>query len=165
MKYDIIRLSDNPDIKDTAARWFNEKWGIPLEAYMESMEETITGSHPIPEWYVAASDGKIIAGLGVIENDFHNRPDLSPNICAVYTESAARGQGIAGSLLSFACEDMHQKGIDTLYLVTDHTGFYEKYNWEFFCDVHSDGEEGTSRMYIHRYKGKISKSSTKYDRE
>lgn len=32
----------------------------------------------IPNWF--------IAGAGVIENDFHNRPDLTPNICALYVE-------------------------------------------------------------------------------
>ena len=45
---------------------------------------------------------------------------------------------------------MKAKGISPLYLVTDHTGFYERYGWEFFCTVHCDGEDGQSRMYIHR---------------
>ncbi len=165
MKYDIIRLSDKPDLKESAAVWFHKKWGIPLQAYMDSISESLDGKSPVPSWYIAVADGEIIAGLGVIENDFHDRPDLSPNICAVYTEAYARKNGIAGALLNFVCENMHKKGIDTLYLVTDHTSFYERYGWEFFCDVHSDGEEGTSRMYIHRYRGRISKSSTKYDRE
>lgn len=153
MKYDIIELSDRPEMKETAAEWFHKKWGIPLEAYSESIEESLTGSSPVPVWYIAVANGKIIAGLGVIQNDFHDRPDLSPNICAVYTEPAARGNGIAGALLSFACEDMHKKGIDTLYLVTDHTSFYERYGWEHLCMVHSDGEDEPSRMYIHKYKG------------
>ncbi len=153
MKYDIIKLSDRPDMKETSAEWFHKKWGIPLEAYMESMQESLTGNSPVPAWYIAVADGKIIAGLGVIQNDFHDRPDLSPNICAVYTEPNARGNGIAGALLNFTCEDMHKKGIDALYLVTDHDSFYERYGWELFCMVHSDGEEGTSRMYIHRYQG------------
>ncbi len=158
MKYDIIKLSDEPDMKEPAAIWFHKKWGIPLEAYMESIGESLGGKSPVPAWYIAVSEDKIVAGLGVIENDFHDRPDLSPNICAVYTEDYARGQGIAGALLEFACLDMNEKGIDTLYLVTDHTSFYERYGWEFFCDVHSDGEEGTSRMYIHRYQGQIRQS-------
>lgn len=153
MKYDIIELSDRPDMKETAAEWFHKKWGIPLEAYMESMEESLTGSTPVPAWYIAVADGKIIAGLGVIQNDFHDRPDLSPNICAVYTEPDARGNGIAGALLNFACEDMHKKGIDVLYLVTDHDSFYERYGWELFCMVHTDGEDELSRMYIHKYEG------------
>ncbi len=42
MNYKIIRLTDNPGIKEQAAQWFHEKWGIPLEAYTESMEECLT---------------------------------------------------------------------------------------------------------------------------
>ena len=150
MKYDIIRLSDRPDMKESAAIWFHEKWGIPLEAYMESIEESLMGSSPIPTWYIAVADGKIIAGLGVIQNDFHDRPDLTPNICAVYTEEAYRGQGIAGRLLNMAVEDLQEKGISPVYLLTDHMGLYERYGWEFFCMAQGDGEEKSSRMYVHR---------------
>ena len=89
--------------------------------------------------------------MGVIENDFHDRKDLTPNVCAVYTESDFRRRGIAGALLQFVCRDMHEKGIDTLYLLTDHTGFYERCGWEFFCMAQGDGEESLSRMYVHRY--------------
>ena len=75
--------------------------------------------------------GGIVGGLGVIENDFHDRKDLSPNVCAVYTEEGYRGQGIAGRLLDIAVEDMRSKGISPLYLITNHVGFYERYGWEF----------------------------------
>ena len=150
MKYDIIRLADAPEMTERAAVWFHEKWGIPVEAYLESIKESLTGKCAVPAWYIAISDKRIIAGLGVIENDFHDRPDLSPNVCAVYTEPDARGRGIAGALLNFTCEDMKDKGIEALYLVTDHDGFYERYGWELFCMVHSDGEDEPSRMYIHR---------------
>ncbi len=95
-------------------------------------------------------DDKIIGGLGVIENDFHDRKDLAPNVCAVYTEEDKRCGGVAGSLLCFACADMKEKGIDTLYLITDHTSFYERYGWEFLCMVQGDGEPDMTRMYIHR---------------
>ena len=42
------------------------------------------------------------------------------------------------------------QGIETLYLVTDHETFYERYGWEFFCMVQGGGEEEPARMYIHR---------------
>ncbi len=45
---------------------------------------------------------------------------------------------------------MKEQGIDTLYLLTDHTSFYERYGWEFFCMVQGDGDPEPSRMYIHR---------------
>lgn len=150
MAYEIICLVDRPDLKERAAQWFHEKWGIPLEAYRESMDECLTQKSAVPQWYLAMEDGQILGGLGVIENDFHDRKDLAPNVCAVYTEEAKRGQGIAGALLDMVCKDMRDRGIDTLYLVTDHTSFYERYGWEFLCMVQGDGEPGLTRMYVHK---------------
>ena len=146
----IIRLKDQPELLTAAAQWFHEKWGIPYEAYLESMQQCLAGNHPVPQWYLALEQDRIIGGLGVIENDFHNRKDLTPNVCAVYTEEDRRLQGIAGALLARVCSDMKEQGIDTLYLLTDHTSFYERYGWEFFCMVQGDGEPEPSRMYIHR---------------
>ena len=34
-------------------------------------------------------------------------------------------------------------------LATDHTSFYERYGWQFYCMVQGDGEEEPSRLYIH----------------
>ncbi len=150
MKYKVIRLVDRPDLKERAALWFHEKWGIPLEAYAESMEECLAMKSAVPQWYLALEDGQIIGGLGVIENDFHDRKDLAPNVCAVYTEEAQRGRGVAGALLDTVCADTRERGIGTLYLLTDHTAFYERYGWEFLCMVQGDGEPELSRMYIHR---------------
>lgn len=150
MNYKIIRLADWPEIKEQAAQWFHEKWQIPLEAYLESMEESLIGKGPVPQWYVAVEDDRIIGGMGVIENDFHDRKDLTPNVCAVYTEEDRRGRGVAGALLNDVCEDMKKRGIDTLYLLTDHDSFYERYGWEFLCMAQGDGEPEMSRMYVHK---------------
>ena len=150
MEYRIVRLAEQPEIKDRAARWFHEKWGIPLAAYLESMGESLAGEKPVPQWYVAVGEGRIIGGMGVIENDFHERKDLAPNVCAVYTEEDRRGMGVAGALLNYVCADMRERGIDTLYLLTDHDSFYERYGWEFFCMARGDGEAELSRMYVHR---------------
>lgn len=151
MEFEIIRLIDKPEMADQAARWFHEKWSVPLEAYIESMEDCLTNKRAVPQWYIALEKENIIGGLGVIENDFHDRKDLAPNVCAVYTEEEKRGNGVAGALLNFACADMKENGIDILYLITDHTSFYERYGWEFFCMVQGDGEPDMSRMYIHRW--------------
>ncbi len=150
MNYQIIRLTDKPEIKIQAAQWFHEKWNIPLVAYLESMEDCLTQKSPVPQWYVALENDEIVGGLGVIENDFHDRMDLTPNVCAVYTEKGKRCNGIAGALLQYVCADMKEKGIDTLYLVTDHTSFYERYGWEFLCMVQGNDEPDMTRMYIHR---------------
>lgn len=154
MNYRILRLVDQPELKECAARWFHEKWNIPLSAYLESMEECLKKENAVPQWYVAVEGERIIGGLGVIANDFHNRKDLTPNVCAVFVEEDKRCNGIAGALLQFVCADMKERGIDTLYLLTDHDSFYERYGWKFFCMVQGDGESNMSRMYVHQRTGK-----------
>ena len=148
-EYRYITLMEEPAIKDAAASWFNSKWGVPKEAYLECMEAYLNKETEYG-WYLCLDGEKIVAGLGVIENDFHDRKDLTPNVCAVYTEEEYRGKGIAGNLLNMVVEDMKSKGISPVYLVTDHTGFYERYGWEFLCMVQGDDEPEMTRMYIHR---------------
>ena len=148
-EYKFITLMEEPALKENAAEWFHSKWSVPKQAYLECMDAYL--SHETQYgWYLCLDGDKIVAGLGVIENDFHDRKDLSPNVCAVYTEERYRCQGIAGNLLNMVVKDLKDKGITPVYLLTDHTSFYERYGWEFLCMVQGDGEEELSRMYIHR---------------
>ncbi len=144
-----ISLRKQPEVKERAARWFHSKWGVPEEAYLACMDAYLNRETELG-WYLCLDGGEIVGGLGVIENDFHDRPDLTPNVCAVYTEEAYRKQGIAGRLLNLAVEDLRAKGITPVYLVTDHVGFYERYGWEFLCMVQGNGEPEPTRMYIHK---------------
>ena len=193
-EYSYFNLRERPELKEVAANWFHEKWGVPTEAYKECIDAYIDGTTEYG-WYLCLDEdknveglgegkivgggdegkivgdpdeekvvgdfeegkivggvdkGKIVAGLGVIDNDFHDRKDLTPNVCAVYTEESYRCQGISGKLLNMVVDDMKSKGITPIYLVTDHVGFYERYGWEFFCMAQGDGEPEPTRLYIHR---------------
>ena len=144
-----ITLRERPELKDDAAQWFHQKWGVPVDAYLACMDAYLANKTEYG-WYLCLNGGNIVGGMGVIGNDFHDRKDLTPNVCAVYTEKDYRCRGIAGHLLGLVVKDMRSKGISPLYLVTDHVGFYERYGWEFLCMVQGDGEPEMTRMYIHR---------------
>ena len=148
-QYQFITLREQPRQMAAAAIWFHNKWGVPIKAYLECMMAYVEKKTEYG-WYFCLDGEQIVAGLGVIENDFHDRKDLTPNVCAVYTEEAHRCRGLAGKLLNMAVEDLRGKGISPVYLVTDHTGFYERYGWEFLCLVQGDSEPDMTRMYIHR---------------
>lgn len=148
----IIKLREHPEWSVRAAAWFHEKWQVPEAAYLESIEDCIKGGAAVPQWYLALEGERIQAGAGVIENDFHARKDLAPNLCALYVEPDCRCRGLAGRLLKEACKDMGEMGIPTLYLVTDHTSFYERYGWEFVTMVQEE-EGGEIRLYRKDCKG------------
>lgn len=149
-QYIMEELRLAPQRIPEAAAWFSQKWQVPEQAYLDSMAASLAPGAVVPRWYVTWDGEKIIAGIGVIENDFHDRTDLTPNVCAVYVEPEYRNQGVAGRMLNYVCEDMKAEGVETLYLLTDHDSFYERYGWEFLCMVQGDGEETLSRMYIHK---------------
>lgn len=147
--YKYINLRQNPQLKEQAAVWFHSKWGVPKEAYEECMAAYLNRETEYG-WYLCLDGDNIVGGLGVIENDFHNRKDLAPNVCAVYAEKEYRCKGIAGHLLDMVVEDMKSKGITPIYLITDHTSFYERYGWEFLSMVQEEEHSDMIRMYVHR---------------
>ena len=88
-KYEYISLREKSEIKDLAAEWFHSKWGVPTEAYLECMDAYLCNETEYG-WYLCLSGNQIIGGMGVFENDFHDRKDLTPNVCAVFTEEGQK---------------------------------------------------------------------------
>ena len=142
----IVSINDCPARLEDAACWFSQRWHIPVEAYRESMTDGLTDGDCIPKWYLAMEGDRIIGGCGIIANDFHDRPDLTPNLCALWVDEGFRCCGIAGELLANAVSEAGRMGYKKLYLVTDHTSFYERYGWAFLTMVNGDDGE-SSRMY------------------
>ncbi|WP_370832067.1 hypothetical protein [Clostridium sp.] len=58
-KYRIIKIQEQPELRNSVANWFHEKWDIPIEAYLESINECIRNESTIPQWYIALSEDKI----------------------------------------------------------------------------------------------------------
>lgn len=145
MNYQIIKISEQPNWILKAALWFSKKWKIKKEEYQKSMLESVNS--PIPEWYILLdSNHTILAGAGVIENDFHPYHEFCPNLCALYVQKKYRNQKLATHLIQFIIKDMQQKGIKQLFLLTNHTSFYEKLNWKYITTI-EDNEKQSMRVY------------------
>ncbi len=144
----IKTIRKSPELTDMAAEWFSQKWGVPKAEYAKSMKEN--PQKGVPEWYVITDDGgKIKAGAGIIENDFHKEKTLSPNICALYVEEDCRFLGYARRLLDKACSDLKACGQKCVYLITDHAEFYEKCGWRFYGMIEENNGNMT-RMYYRK---------------
>ncbi len=144
---DILPIAAHPELAELAAAWFSDKWAVPVEEYRKSMLACC--DHPeaaVPQWYVVVNAGRIVAGAGVIDNDFHERRDLAPNVCAVFVEPELRKLGIARRLLDFVCRDIANRGVERLYLLTDHNRFYERLGWRF-REMVRDDDGLFGRMY------------------
>ena len=65
--------------------------GVPKEAYLECMEAYLCHETEYG-WYLCLDGDNIVGGLGVIVNDFHNRKDLTPNVCAYIPKKNIEGK-------------------------------------------------------------------------
>ena len=148
----LISVREHPEWSDRMIGFFRRHWATEASGmvYEDYIRSSIGAKGPMPQWYALVKGERIVAGCGLISNDFISRMDLSPWLAALYVEEDCRGRGLAGVLLQAICDSMAERGIKTLYLLTDHTHFYERYGWEYLCDAMGEGEDTPSRMYRKR---------------
>jgi GNAT superfamily N-acetyltransferase len=143
----IISIRNCPMYSKRAIDWFASKWGIDRKEYEKSIYDCINKNESLPQWYLAIDeDDQIIGGCGLIQNDFVDRTDLFPYLCALFVEEKARGNALGARLLENVRIDGGRLGFDKLYLCTDHTSYYEKYGWRYIAIGHHPWGD-TSRIY------------------
>ena len=144
----VINLRKKPDYKDRAIAYIQSKWANrrSRKVYEDCISHSIDAKNPLPIWYLLLDGEEIIGCAGLIMNDFISRMDLWPWLCALYVEKKYRGQNLGHLLISQIKEDMADIGLDTLYLSTDHKGYYEKFDFQYIGDgYHPWGD--SSRIY------------------
>ena len=142
----IISIRTYPEWVSRAADYFSSKWNIDRQLYLDSMNDSLSTEKSVPRWYLMLRDDEIIGGYGLISNDFMVRTDLYPWFCALYIETAERGQQLGAKLLSHGRLEAAKLGFNKVYLNTDHVGYYEKYGWSYIGDyAHQSGEN--TRVY------------------
>lgn len=128
----IISVRENPEITHEAVRYFQSVWkGIAPEIYEDCITNAVGAARPLPQWYLLQKENRIIGCAGLITNDFISRMDLYPWICALYIDEKFRGRNYGKLLLDKARNDAVNAGFDSVYLCTDHTGYYEKFGYKF----------------------------------
>lgn len=141
----IISVREHPEYLECAIDYFSSKWGIERAIYEDCIGHSITTKNPLPRWYLMLDGENIIGSFGLITNDFVSRQDLWPWLCALYVESSQRGRGLGGRLLAHGRREAARLGFESLYLVTDHVGYYERYGWRYIGQGY--GPSGESRIY------------------
>lgn len=146
MEIKIIGIRENPHYLEQGIEYFASKWNVGRKVYEESITDSITTSSSLPRWYLMLKSDEIIGSYGLIQNDFIDRIDLFPWLCALYVEKNERGKQLGAKLLEHGRIEAAKLGYKKIYLCTDHDRYYEKYNWRYIGNgVHPGGTK--SRIY------------------
>lgn len=144
----LISLREHPEYAPQAIAYFQKRWATEnsRRVYEDCITHALDTKSSLPHWYLLLEGETIIGCAGLIPNDFISRMDLWPWLCALYIEEDYRGKNLASLLLEKAKTDARVAGFDTLYLCTDHVGYYERFGFHYLAEgYHPWGE--TSRIY------------------
>ncbi len=143
----IISIRQNPEYTDKAIAYFQQSWPeVSPILYEDCIRHSIGASQALPQWYLLEKEGEIIGCAGLVTNDFISRMDLYPWVCAIYINEEHRGNAYGTLMLEQAKKDTLEAGFKSLYLCTEHVGYYEKYGFTYIGQgYHPWGEE--SRIY------------------
>ena len=139
MKNTEIRLLRECDEKtfEKICSWMYEWWGKAedysykeIECYMShSMNEK-----RLPRTYAIYCDNELCGIYQFTLNDIDIRPDIYPWLANVFIDESHRGQGLSLILLDSIKHNAIECGFDEIYLFTEHTGYYERFGFEFISD-------------------------------
>ena len=144
----VINIRKQPEYMERGIVYIQSKWANRKNkmVYADCITHSIDAKSPLPIWYLLLDGNEIIGCAGLITNDFISRMDLAPWLCALFVEKKYRGQHLGNLLIAEIKADTMQAGLETLYLSTDHVGYYEKYDFSYVGDgYHPWGE--SSRIY------------------
>ncbi|MBB6499187.1 GNAT family N-acetyltransferase [Pedobacter cryoconitis] len=143
----IISVREHPAYLDRAIKYLQTCWSeVEPIIYEDCLTHCINAQGDFPQWYLLEEGGEIIGCGGLVPNDFISRMDLYPWVCALYIDEKHRGKALSKLILDKAREDTVKASFDSLYLCTDHIGFYEKYGYEYIGMGYHPWEE-ESRIY------------------
>jgi len=119
--------------------------------YEDCIKYSVLSDNSLPQWYIMIKNDEIIGCAGLITNDFISRMDLFPWISSLFVEQAHRNHNYGFKLIDKACLDAKKAGYKSVFLGTDHIGYYEKYGFEYIGDGYHPWSE-ISRNYKYTLK-------------
>ena len=128
----LISVRERPEWADRMIAFFRRHWATEASGmvYEDCIRSSIGAKSPTPQWYALAKGDRVVAGCGLIANDFISRMDLTPWLAALYVEEEFRSKGLGERLVRHCLAETGRLGYDALYLCTDHVGYYERFGFE-----------------------------------
>jgi N-acetylglutamate synthase-like GNAT family acetyltransferase len=131
-EYSIVNMLDYSIGLDAAIKFYHAKWGNDKNYifFADAIRHSSKAETGLPRFYLLLKQNEMVGCCGLVTNDFISRHDLYPWMAGIYVIKSERGQHLGNFMMRHAEAEAKIAGHSTLYLTTDHDGYYEKYGWE-----------------------------------
>ena len=124
MDYHVLRKNDSRWLA-VASQINNADWAAAKYLAKKMIGDEFNNWEGI---VVAESSDRIIGFCSFVSKDIVDLT-YSPYIAIVYVEPAFRGNGISKELVEIAEKQLIIEGFQSIFIVTQHTGLYEKWGY------------------------------------
>jgi N-acetylglutamate synthase-like GNAT family acetyltransferase len=144
----MINIKDYKDI-EVAINYYHSKWGNKsnFNFFYDAIINSSKTADALPRFYLLLQDDKIIGCCGLVTNDFISRHDLYPWLAGIYIEENERGKQFGNFMMEYLEKEAKRIGFSTVYLTTNHSGYYERYNWQRMEDGYDLSNKPTRIYY------------------
>ncbi|PNH78492.1 GNAT family N-acetyltransferase [Vibrio diazotrophicus] len=134
--YSIINVHKYSQGLEKCVDYIHSKWGSDknYSYFNDAILHSSVNENAIPQFYVLVHQEQIVGCYGLIVNDFISRHDLFPWFSSLFVEIEHRGKNLSETLFKHASCRAEAMGYRSLYLTTEHEGFYEKFGWKRVSD-------------------------------
>jgi GNAT superfamily N-acetyltransferase len=131
LMYSIINVKSYSGGVESAAAYIHGKWGRKenYPFYLDAITHSSEPGKPLPRFYLLLKGEEICGCYALLTNDLISRQDIYPWLGCLFVEESERGRQLGSLLLKHGMGEAKQLNYSTLYLTTDHDGYYEKYGW------------------------------------
>lgn len=129
----IFSLKAHPELTEQALTCCKTHWSTVLESFRRTAEESLAADALPQTWLLMGGrdDTELLGFYQLVANDGLTRhTELCPFVATLFVLPRCRGSnGFGGLLLDHAGYEAAQLGYETLYVCTDHIGYYERYGF------------------------------------
>jgi len=148
-KIAIKNLLEFPEFTNEVSYWIWSEWhkkeGTSLDDIKFRTEHS-QGRVDIPQTFIALYNNELIGTVSLWNNERAFTQNLRPWLACLFVKNQFRKQGVGKVLQSFAIQKAKAMGYNKLYLMTEHTGYYEKLGWKFLENAPL-GRNESNRIY------------------
>ncbi len=126
---EIVQLERSQKLSEDLINYVEAKWPEVVNVVVPVIKESQRVTSGLPFVFVLLKNKKIIGFYQIIKQEIVLRKDISPWISPIFVDEQERGNSYGKLMLNHARKVIGDLGYQTVYLATDHIGYYEKYGF------------------------------------